>query len=102
MVPSGANTILNLTLAGVEAVNGLPLKNSVSIALGASRPAGAATRAPALNRSAAAAPTVLAFIGGLRNIQRRRKQLSPVLGCRRHRDRLTAIAELDLYPGFSD
>src|SRR5262245_62164922 len=82
MVPSGANTILNLTLAGVAAVNGLPLKNSVSTSLGASRPAGAAKRTEVPNRSAAAAPTILAFIGVLRNLPTDR--IIPVSSCQRH------------------
>src|SRR5262245_24915219 len=83
MVPSGEKTILNLTLAGVAAVNALPVKNSVSMSLGASRPAGAARRSPLLNRSAAAAPTILAFIGVLQNLQGSRANIS-VSECLRH------------------
>src|SRR5689334_24810072 len=99
MVPSGANTILNLTLAGVEAVNALPLKNSVSISLGASRPAGAAKRAPALNRSAAAAPTILAFMDVLRKSPT--LQLYPFLAGPRPWSAVNGDARSALSPGFS-
>src|SRR5262249_42177155 len=58
MVPSGLNTMRNLTFEGVDAVNGLPLKNVVSTSLGARRPTGAATTRPALRRSAIEAPAI--------------------------------------------
>src|SRR5215470_2632034 len=58
MVPSGLNTMRNLTFEGVDAVNGLPLKNVVSTSLGASRPTGAAITRPTLRRSAIEAPAI--------------------------------------------
>jgi hypothetical protein len=56
MVPSAEKTILYLTFDVVEAVKGLPLKNSVSISLGAMRPTGAARSIPVLMRRTAALP----------------------------------------------
>ena len=50
IVPSAVNTILNLTLDGVDAVNGWPLKNVVWMSFGASRPAGAAKTEPGAER----------------------------------------------------
>src|SRR5882757_11567746 len=56
MVPSAEKTILYLTFDVVEAVKGLPLKNSVSMSLGAMRPTGAARSIPVLMRRTAALP----------------------------------------------
>ena len=65
ILPSAANTILNLTFDSVDAVNGLPLKNVLSISFGASRPAGAA-KATAVAASRTTTPPIAARIESLR------------------------------------